>query len=677
MVNWGVQFRPLHLRKVVLRLMSSQLAVILLAQTTNSTLVRAVQSVVAMTLHFRREFPSFVLGMTLLGCASQALGTDTSKSIQPGAADSPTHVREMRGAWIATVFNIDFPSDKGLSVQAMKDETIAALDAAAGAGLNTIFFQVRGEADAMYASELEPWSRVLTGTQGIAPAEGFDPLRFIIDEAHIRGLELHAWLNPYRASVDAAGATASSHVVNTLQDSIVSYDKLRWLDPASPEARAHTLAVIRDIVTRYDVDGIHFDDYFYPYPKDDPDQPGAKLKFDDDARYNAYAMATPEGAMSLADWRRNNVHLLVEGVHNLLAELSRSGADAERIAAIQFGISPFGIYKSGVPEGTSGTSQYDALFSDPLHWMRNGWVDYIAPQLYWTVHSTGQPYDTLMKWWGQQAEATGRNMFVGNAAHQLTGWRNWEPNELAAQVALTQQYGGARGNIFFSMKHLMPTHAGANSTKHPRFYELIASAFATPAATPPHADAPERDVPKPMVTADNGTLVITTSDSLRRSFAIYERRDDGWRVRHVVAATDEVRVDVSMGSWAVRGIDRRGRESDPVEVSVAVGAAMPFDDTLAPLDFEWPAPPMPDPPPPIDEMPTDEMPTEAAAEPLPTGACEHSTGNVFRANACTNSSQCCNGQWVPLASGGCNQMTTNYTMCECHDRWGGPNCAPQ
>ena len=272
------------------------------------------------------------------------------------------HTRELRGVWVASVGNINFPSEQGLSAEAQQAELTAMFDAVAAAGLNAVFFQVRPECDALYASPLEPWSRYLTGTQGQDP--GYDPLEFAVTQAHARGLELHAWFNPYRAKASAASKAADGHISKLLPQYAYTYGNFLWMDPGAVEVQDQLVAVIADVVTRYDIDGVHFDDYFYPYPDEDP--------FPDSGTYGAYVQGG--GQLGLADWRRDNVNRVVERVGLEVAKLRPS---------VRWGISPFGIYRPGIPEGIQGLDQYDAIYADPVKWMQEGWLDYLAPQLYW------------------------------------------------------------------------------------------------------------------------------------------------------------------------------------------------------------------------------------------------------------------------------------------------------
>lgn len=285
----------------------------------------------------------------------------------------------MRAAWVASVYNLNFPSKPGLSADAQKAQILRILDAARAARLNALMVQVRPECDALYESGLEPWSRFLTGTQGRSP--GYDPLAFFIAEGRRRGIAIHAWINPYRAATSASADRAGKNVANRLPGGTRRLTKMLWLDPGSPEVQDHVTAVVRDIVRRYPVAGVHLDDYFYPYPET------YSGSFPDSATYARYQ--AKGGRLAKADWRRNNVNTMVkrlaEAVH------SRPGC--------QFGISPFGIYTKGQPSTVrAGLDQLNELYSDPVAWIQQGWVDYLAPQLYWDDGGP-QSFSELLKWW--------------------------------------------------------------------------------------------------------------------------------------------------------------------------------------------------------------------------------------------------------------------------------------
>ena len=375
----------------------------------------------------------------LAGCGG------TAPTTQPDAPDdfSPPPVpREFRAAWIATVANIDWPSEPGLSPQKQKAELRRMLDEAAALNLNAVIFQVRPHADALYNSSHEPWSFYLTGQQGKAPQPYYDPLQFAVQEAHKRGLKLHAWFNPYRAGHPAdTSDLAAGHVYNQHPSWVREYGDYLWLDPGVPAARNHTHRVIMDVVRRYDIDGVHFDDYFYPYPSYADGAP-----FPDSA---SWARAQRNGwTGSRGDWRRHNVNRLVERVYHSIKEAKPH---------VKFGISPFGIWRPDHPPGTQGFDAYDVLYADARKWLRKGWVDYMTPQLYYRLDQYGYSYPEMLRWWIEQNEKN-RHLWPGLYTSRVRqrGERNWSDRQILGQIYTARSHPGATGQVHFSMKALLP-----------------------------------------------------------------------------------------------------------------------------------------------------------------------------------------------------------------------------
>lgn len=356
----------------------------------------------------------------------------------------PAVQRELRGVWVATVSNIDWPSRQGLSTDEQKQELLAILDRAAELHLNAIVLQVRPAADALYASSLEPWSEYLTGEMGKAPSPFWDPLEFAVAQAHARGLELHAWFNPYRARHPSARSAISlSHISVTHPELVHKYGTHLWMDPGEPAVREHTVQVILDVVRRYDIDGVHLDDYFYPYSENDA--AGKKIEFPDSASYARYRASG--GTLALDDWRRDNVDRLVHQLYDGIKALKPT---------VKFGVSPFGIWRPGFPAPIKGFDAYAQLFADSRKWLVNGWVDYWTPQLYWQIGKPDERYPLLLNWWASQNVAH-RNLWIGNYTGRVTGRPNsWPVSEIIDQIAMTRAQPGASGNIHFSMKSLMP-----------------------------------------------------------------------------------------------------------------------------------------------------------------------------------------------------------------------------
>jgi uncharacterized lipoprotein YddW (UPF0748 family) len=341
---------------------------------------------------------------------------------------------EFRGVWVATVYNIDWPSKPGLATSEQKEQLRALLDRAAELKLNAILLQVRPACDALYASKLEPWSRFLTGQQGVSP--GYDPLEYAITEAHKRGLELHAWVNPFRASANANDPLVDSHVAKEHPEWVRRYGGQLWLDPGEPAAREYVLRVFADIVSRYDVDGLHIDDYFYPYPK-------GKEAFPDQKTFAKYG-----GGKDLGDWRRDNINRFVETMYRSLKIVKPNA---------KIGISPFGIWRPGVPSTIkAGIDSYAQLFADSRRWLAEGWCDYLAPQLYWSIDPPDQSFPVLLNWWREQSH--GKPIWPGIASTRIGARR--PAQEIINQIALTRKGGGVPGHIHWSMKSLMKNQGG-------------------------------------------------------------------------------------------------------------------------------------------------------------------------------------------------------------------------
>ena len=344
---------------------------------------------------------------------------------------------EFRGAWVASVHNLDWPSKPGLSGAAQKAELRAILDRAAELKLNAILLQVRPASDALYASAKEPWSQFLTGAQGVSP--GYDPLEFAIADAHARGIELHAWINPFRAATNASARLAANHVAKEHPAWVRRYGTQLWIDPGEPAAREYVLSVIADIVRRYDVDGIHIDDYFYPYPIK-----GA-APFPDDGTWERVGRQT---GLSRSDWRRDNINDFVRSMYRTVKSTKRS---------VRVGISPFGIWRPGVPATTiAQLDAYEQLFADSRKWLGEGWCDYLAPQLYWSIQPAKQSFPVLLDWW--RAQSRGTAVWPGIATERIGA--NRPAQEIIDQIALTRRGTNSPGHIHWSMKALMRNQGG-------------------------------------------------------------------------------------------------------------------------------------------------------------------------------------------------------------------------
>jgi uncharacterized lipoprotein YddW (UPF0748 family) len=363
-----------------------------------------------------------------------AQGASQASSILP-----PTPERELRGAWIATVANIDWPSTNTLTSSQQKAELINILDRARALKLNTLIFQVRPSCDALYASTIEPWSEYLTGTMGKPPQPYYDPLAFAVEEAHRRGLELHAWFNPYRARHEQAKSPiAATHVSRTRPQLVRQYGKYLWLDPGEKDVQDYSLSVVMDVVKRYDIDGVHFDDYFYPYKE--KDSSGREIDFPDEASWQRFGA---DGKLSREDWRRENVNVFIHRVYESIKAAK---------PWVKFGVSPFGIWRPHNPPQIQGYDAYENLYADSRKWLANGWLDYFAPQLYWGINPPEQSFPVLLKWWSEQ-NAKGRLLVPGMDTTKTA--RRWQPEEIINQIRITRKEPNIGGHIHWDMKALM------------------------------------------------------------------------------------------------------------------------------------------------------------------------------------------------------------------------------
>jgi len=361
-------------------------------------------------------------------------------------AARPAQRPELRGVWIATVDNIDWPSRRDLSSEEQKAELIRIYDRAASLGLNAVFLQVRPAADAIYPAPDSPWSEYLTGAMGKPPQPLYDPLAFAIEEAHKRGLELHAWFNPFRARhASAQSPVAGPHLALRRPELVRTYGKQLWLDPGEADAQREVLATILDVVARYDVDGVHVDDYFYPYPEDG-------LAFPDDVSWRRYR--ADGGRMKRDDWRRSNINRFVRTMHSSVKNIR---------ADVLVGVSPFGIWRPRHPRQIRGFDAYDQLYADSRLWLRRGWVDYLAPQLYWPIDRREQSFPALLRWWLAQ-DRRGRGIVPGLAVYRVESGRpNAIPaSEIERQIRMARRMG-ARGFILFSARVLMEDRGGVNA----------------------------------------------------------------------------------------------------------------------------------------------------------------------------------------------------------------------
>lgn len=366
--------------------------------------------------------------------------------------------RELRAVWIATFDHMDFPKNQGAPPQTHKKELIDLLNFHQGNGINAIFFQVRPTADAFYKSNIEPWSQWFTGKQGQSPDPAWDPLKFLVKECHERNMEIHAWINPYRAVYNVKwDETQENHITRRKPDWFVVYGKHKQFNPGLPEVRKYLTGVVADIASRYDIDGIHFDDYFYPYKK-------GKQKFPDQATYLKYKGKQPD----IHHWRRDNVNRLIKRVHDTLQNIK---------PYVKFGVSPLGVWrnKKDDPEGSDtqvGQSSYDFLYADVLKWLREGWIDYLAPQLYWSIEHPRASFAKLVAWWAKHAYK--RHIYIGHAFYKIgndkdTHWK--KASELPNQVRMSRKFRDILGNVYFRSSFLQKNPAKITDTLRKRLYK--------------------------------------------------------------------------------------------------------------------------------------------------------------------------------------------------------------
>ncbi|MBE9006065.1 family 10 glycosylhydrolase [Fortiea sp. LEGE XX443] len=456
-----------------------------------------------------------------------------------------SHTREFRGAWVVSVWNSDWPSKAGLPVAQQQSELVEIVNQLQALNFNALILQVRPEGDALYASELEPWSAWITGTQGRAPEPFYDPLEFAIAECHKRNIEIHAWFNPYRAKTSTKGSpNVRPHIAITHPEVVYQWGNQLWMDPGSKIVQDRAYNVILDVVRRYDLDGIHLDDYFYPYPIQGQVFPDSKT-------YAAYRATG--GLLTLDDWRRENVNQMVLRLWN--------GIKAAK-PHVKFGISPFGIYRPGQPAGITGLDAYSVLYADSRKWLEQGWIDYLAPQLYWRIEQTKQSYPALLKWW-TDVNSQQRHIYTGNNLGQLDG-KAWKDDEIDKQVKISRNLAGnlSLGNIFFSMSAINQNRRGiADQFKN--------SLYSRPALVPtiPWQNAASASPPKALQFKD-GKLNWQPGDNQPvRSWTLYRQTGDNWTLQRVLSAGTTF-TTVQAGTYAVCAVDRLANESLGVVISV-------------------------------------------------------------------------------------------------------------
>lgn len=419
-------------------------------------------------------------------------------------------MREFRAAWIATVANIDWPSRKDLSTEEQKREITELFDIIKQNNFNAVIVQVRPAADAFYQSEYEPWSRYLTGTQGVAPSPYYDPLAFMVEEAHKRCLEFHAWFNPYRALMSMyKNPNPGGHITYKHPEWFVNYGKQKYFNPGIPAVQDYCVKIVKDVVRRYDIDAVHMDDYFYPYRI-------GKSEFPDLSAYRRYNT----NGLSRDDWRRENVNTLVKRLNTEIKQTKRY---------VKFGISPFGVWRNSSVDSLNGSNtnagqtNYDDLFADVRLWQAKGWIDYCLPQLYWENGHRAADYGTLIDWWNRNSFK--RHMYIGHGVYRLASNKQpWNDlNELEYQIKQTRQYSNIQGSVFYSAKFLRRNIYGINQMFRNKVYQQ-------PALLPlmnwmpiiRDGRLPPEPIRLQMQYATNGMKMIKWRNETNSQYAIYE-----------------------------------------------------------------------------------------------------------------------------------------------------------
>lgn len=485
-------------------------------------------------------------------CSPQKKAVST-KIVSPGTINA---MKEFRAAWIATVANINWPSKPGLSTEEQKKEATELLDFLQKHNFNAAILQVRPQCDALYKSELEPWSYFLTGKQGRAPSPYYDPLEFWVEEAHNRGIELHVWLNPYRAH-HKDGKEITEHSIVKKKPELALYLKegYWWLDPAQKGTQDHSTAVVMDLVNRYDIDGVHFDDYFYPYPSYN-----LGADFPDAVSWNAYQQAG--GKLSRGDWRREAVNVFIENLYRKIKAAK---------PYVKFGLSPFGIWRPGYPESVEGFDQYEQLYADAKLWLNKGWIDYFTPQLYWPINRQAQSFPVLLGWWSGE-NVMKRHLWPGMSVGRDTSVRS--VNETLNQIMITRgMVPESKGAVHWSISSV---------TKNPNLAKtLLESTYKKQALVPssPWLDnkAPEMPV-----------ITINKSDKLNINWnhpdekdvfrwVVYYKYGNNWNYvilnrndrTYSLNITFEInKTTVNLTQVAVTAVDRTGNESVRKDITI-------------------------------------------------------------------------------------------------------------
>lgn len=447
----------------------------------------------------------------------------------------PRVEREFRAVWVATVDNIDFPSTKNLTIEQQKAEILKDLELAKSLKMNAVIFQVRPMCDAIYPSNIEPWSEFLTGQMG--KPQAFDPLKFITEEAHKRGILVHAWFNPYRAYHPAAKTVSENHISKSRPDLVRKYGNFLWLDPTDDEVKQYSLSVVTDVVKRYDIDGVHFDDYFYPYPITEN---GKKVDFPDDKNWEKYKNAG--GNLSRDDWRRKNVDDFINSV----------GREIKKIKPeIMYGISPFGVSEEN----------YKNLYADAEKWLREGWIDYFVPQLYWKIDRPNREFPLLLKFW-ESINAKKRHVWAGIGTYKLYNQNeNYSTAEIVNQILLTRQIQQTSGNIQFSFKSVRNNFDNLQKNLREKVYQKDAIIPFSPWIKNANIIAPKVSIFK----NSKNVRASWTEQGAKRAFwfIVYVKDKNGWSYSILPASQKSISLsaDRKIEKIIVSSVDRLGNES--------------------------------------------------------------------------------------------------------------------
>ncbi|WP_037318299.1 glycoside hydrolase family 10 protein [Salegentibacter sp. Hel_I_6] len=469
---------------------------------------------------------------------------------------TPKNIEEFRAAWVATVANINWPSKPGLSTSDQQKEALELLDFLESHNFNAVIFQVRPQADALYDSEIEPWSYYLTGKQGKAPEPYYDPLKFWVNAAHKRGLELHVWLNPYRAHHTSGKEISEKSVIKTNPDLVVELENgMWWMDPAQKGTQDRSSDVVMDIVKRYDIDGVHFDDYFYPY-----DSYNNGKDFPDDLSWRAYQAAG--GELSRGDWRRESVNVFIKRIYEEIK--------AEK-PHVKFGLSPFGIWRPGYPESVQGYDQYDKLYADAKLWLNEGWIDYYTPQLYWKISQLGQSFPELLGWW--QSENTKQRhlwpgMNVGGEGDQM------HITEVINQIMITRgMLPESKGAVHWSIAPLLQYEELAKAIKEGPYKKKM---LVPPS---PWLDNTPPEIPNVTANENRDKIEITwglENDSDIKQWVVYFKYETGnwdYKILNSEKRSQDLQKEVGekkrkLQKIGVTAVDRTGNQSEFIEIEI-------------------------------------------------------------------------------------------------------------